>query len=408
MCSRAGRLRFGDNFAEDGDGAFTAGTVDIAVGDEADGVKCSIERPDAVGLEGFAKLDGVETSRFAVEDYNIGFDGSGIDLQTGDLRDFAREEFCVGVVFVEALGRLFEGDKACRGENSGLTHAAAEHFAVDASFVDKGLRADDHGADGRAETFRKAEHDGVEIARHLRDGFAESDRGVEDAGSVEVNFQIGCVGVGANFVDLFGRIERAAGHVVRVFEADERRLRIVINAWADDSFDFLPRENAVVGAGDARHATGDGGHGSEFVEIDVAALFANDFVAVMRPDFDGDEIPHAAGGDEKRGFFAENVGSAFFEAVDGRIFEIDVIADFGFGHGAAHRGCRSCDGVAAKVDDVRGLGVGHSAIAPVLDLLAEQFDEDFIRDAEFFGREAHEVAAAFDESGGFERRKFLA
>jgi hypothetical protein len=43
-----------------------------------------------------------------------------------------------------------------------------------------------------------------------------------------------------------------------------------------------------------------------------------------------------------------------------------------------------------------------------MDFLAEQFDEDFIRDAEFFGREADEVAAAFDESSGFERRKFCA
>ncbi len=43
-----------------------------------------------------------------------------------------------------------------------------------------------------------------------------------------------------------------------------------------------------------------------------------------------------------------------------------------------------------------------------MDLLAEQFDEYFVGDAEFFWREADDAASAFDESGGFERREFCA
>src|ERR1700748_714147 len=36
--------------------------------------------------------------------------------------------------------------------------------------------------------------------------------------------------------------------------------------------------------------------------------------------------------------------------IDGVIFAVDVAADFGFGHGAAHGGCWFCDGVAAEID----------------------------------------------------------
>src|SRR5437879_90937 len=154
----ASRTGLGNDVAKDVDGAFTAGTVDVAVGYEADGVWGGVERPDAVGLQSFAELDGVEAGGFAVEDDDVSFDGRGIDAEAGDLRDLARKELGVGVIFVKALGRFFEGDEACRGEDASLAHATAEHFAVDAGFVDEALRADDHGAYGRAETLRQAEH----------------------------------------------------------------------------------------------------------------------------------------------------------------------------------------------------------------------------------------------------------
>src|SRR4029077_12644503 len=69
-----------------------------------------------------------------------------------------------------------------------------------------------------------------------------------------------------------------------------------------------------------------------------------------RPAFDSEEITHAAGGDEERGFLFENFCGAFLQAIDGGVFAVDVFADFGFGHGAAHGGSWFCDGVAAEID----------------------------------------------------------
>ena len=158
MCSGASRAGFSDDVAENVDSAFAAGAVDVTVRDEAYGVWRGVECPDAVGLEGFAELNSVEAGGFAVEDDDVSFYGCGIDLQARNLRDFMSEVLRVGVIFVKPFGRLFEGDETCCGEYTSLAHATAEHFAVDAGFVDEDLRADDHGTDGCAEAFRKAEH----------------------------------------------------------------------------------------------------------------------------------------------------------------------------------------------------------------------------------------------------------
>ena len=88
----------------------------------------------------------------------------------------------------------------------------------------------------------------------------------------------------------------------------------------------------------------------------MGALLADYFARRRRPAFDGEEIAHAAGGDEERGFLFENFGGAFLKAIDGGVFAVDVVAHFGFGHGAAHGGSWFCDGVAAKID---GRESGH-------------------------------------------------
>ncbi len=63
-----------------------------------------------------------------------------------------------------------------------------------------------------------------------------------------------------------------------------------------------------------------------------------------------DHVPHGASGDEQGGFLAGDLGGALFEAVDGGIFAVDVISDFGFGHGATHGFGGTGYGVAAEID----------------------------------------------------------
>src|SRR5207249_7120602 len=119
-------------------------------------------------------------------------------------------------------------DSARSGEYAYLAHAATEHFAVDAGFFDEGVRTDNHGADGRAEAFRKAEHHGVKVARDFGDLNTECGGCVEYARAVEMDFQSRSVSAIADLIDLRGGIERASRHIVRIFEAHQSGLRIII------------------------------------------------------------------------------------------------------------------------------------------------------------------------------------
>jgi hypothetical protein len=47
-------------------------------------------------------------------------------------------------------------------------------------------------------------------------------------------------------------------------------------------------------------------------------------------------LPIEPVGTKKRGFFAEHFGGAFLQTVDGRVFAVNVVADFRLGHRAAH------------------------------------------------------------------------
>ena len=82
----------------------------------------------------------------------------------------------------------------------------------------------------------------------------------------------------------------------------------------------------------------------------MRARFADHFLAMLGVNLYRDDVAHGARRHEEAGFFAENLGGALLEAIDGRVFAVDVVADLGLGHGAAHGGRGTSDGIAAKID----------------------------------------------------------
>jgi hypothetical protein len=67
------------------------------------------------------------------------------------------------------------------------------------------------------------------------------------------------------------------------------------------------------------------------------ALLADDFLTRLCLELHRDSVAHRAGGQEQGSFLAQNFGGALFELIDGWILAVDIVADFGRGHGAAHR-----------------------------------------------------------------------
>ena len=107
----------------------------------------------------------------------------------------------------------------------------------------------------------------------------------------------------------------------------------------------------VGGDGAGLAAGEDGGHGHLPVH-DVGVSLADDLLAGLGVEADGDLVAHGAGGDEDGCFAAEDFGGFGFETIDGGVFAVDVVADLGVGHGFAHGRRGAGDGVAAEVDDL--------------------------------------------------------
>src|SRR5713101_4903588 len=85
----------------------------------------------------------------------------------------------------------------------------------------------------------------------------------------------------------------------------------------------------------------------------MAPLFADHFIAVMRPHFDRDEIPHASRRHKKRRFFPENLRRPPLQPVDRRVFSIHVVADLGFRHCPPHLRRRTRHRIAPQIDHFR-------------------------------------------------------
>src|SRR6267378_3030342 len=168
-----------------------------------------------------------------------------------------------------------------------------------------------------------------------------------------MHLQVHRMRVVANLFHLRRRIHRPSPHIHRIFHADQCRLRVVINFRPNPRLHLLPRQNPVFAPHGSRHAPRNRGHGRQLVQIHMAPLFADHFIAVMRPHFDRDEIPHAARRHKQRRFFPENLCRPPLQPVDRRIFSIHVVADLGFRHRPPHLHRRTRHRIATQIHHSR-------------------------------------------------------
>src|SRR5260370_19781647 len=82
----------------------------------------------------------------------------------------------------------------------------------------------------------------------------------------------------------------------------------------------------------------------------MAALLANHFISMMRPNFDGNEVPHASRRNEQRRLFSKDLGCTLLQLVDCGIFSVNVVAHLGFCHRLTHFRCWPRYRVAAQID----------------------------------------------------------
>src|SRR5215471_21040919 len=96
-----------------------------------------------------------------------------------------REELRIVMILLKTLRPLLQRNEPGRGENAGLSHSAAQHFANAAASLDKLPRTYDHRADRRPQALTEAELNRVELLRHFGNIFVQICGGIEHPGAVE-------------------------------------------------------------------------------------------------------------------------------------------------------------------------------------------------------------------------------
>ena len=145
-------------------------------------------------------------------------------------------------------------------------------------------------------------------------------------------------------------MDATAGPVVGVLEADEAGADVVLVPGAEFVAEVCKVNQAAVGIQRAGGHSPVAGDTACLPDVDVGAGVAEQLIAGLGMNADGDLVGHRARGDEEGGLLAEQLGHLAFQGDDRGVLAVDVVADLGLGHRPSHRGGRFRDGVGAKVD----------------------------------------------------------
>ena len=154
----------------------------------------------------------------------------------------------------------------------------------------------------------------------------------------------------ANFCHRVVRLNAAGAAIVGILEAHESRASVVIVFRMNSIHELLDLQHSMIAFDRLRGDAEELGVCALLVAKDVAVRFAEKIVTGLAVDAHAELVTHRARRNEERGFFAEHCGDLFFELSHGGVVAKNVVAHVGGGHGGAHRGRGTRDGVAAEVD----------------------------------------------------------
>ena len=225
----------------------------------------------------------------------------------------------VGVVFAQPLDVVLHGVERGRGKDARLAHPAAEQLSEASRLADRLGRTGQRRANGRPQSLREADRDGVEMLGPFAGRACRSRRRRSSAGHRRGASPGGSRGPSGGS----RRCSRASGPALRRdcacsparragFERNGRRR----GGWLLDLFEGKQPEVALKRprrhAGKPRDAT-------RLPDIDVRGRRAQEFVSRAGVHADGDLVGHRSRRHEDRGFLAQELRRAGLERVDGRV-----------------------------------------------------------------------------------------
>ena len=308
-----------------------------------------ILRPNPVPVQRLAQLHRRLPNSRAIKNHDVAPHLRRINLQPANLRNPLRQPSRILVIDVQPPRRFLQRNQPRRRDHPRLPHPASKHLPVHASLFNKRARPHNHRTHRRAQALRQAEHHRIHLARHRRHFFPQRRRRIKNPRPVQMHLQPSFVSAVANLIYLRRRIHRPAPHVDRVLQANQRRLRVVINLRPDHCLNLLPAQNPIFRSRHARHAPRNRRHRGQLIQIHMAALFANHLVAMMRPNFDRNQVPHAPGRHKQRRLFPKNLRRPRLQPVHRRVFAIDIVPDLRLRHSPPHLRRRPRNRIAAQI-----------------------------------------------------------
>jgi FHS family L-fucose permease-like MFS transporter len=279
-----------------------------------------------------------------------------VGLRIGDGEAHALEPVGQGPGLGVVLGQprqVFQRGQAGGGHDPPLAHSAAKHLADPPGFLDQLAAGAQHRTHGRAQALAETDVDGVDPPGQLRQGRAQGGRGMPEPGPVQMHLQPLGLGLLDQGPVLGHRQAGAAGEIVGVFQAQQGGAQGEVRAGAAGiAPDLHGRDPARAGLPGQRlgHAPRQPGRGAQLGTEHMGLGRRQEPVAALEVQHHGDAVGHAAGGGPQAGLLAQEFGHPVFQPDHGRIPVEHVVADLGLGHGLAHGGVGTGDGVGAEVE----------------------------------------------------------
>jgi hypothetical protein len=149
------------------------------------------------------------------------------------------------MVLAQARDHFFERHDSRGSQDAGLAHTAPEHLARPMRLADKLAGSAQDRTDRRGKSLAQTKRDRVDRGSELPGRNSKGNRGIENAGAVQMNFQPAQMGEFCQPAGVFRRLDRAAAAIVAVLETDEARHRIVRIVRPDGGFDLRQQERSV-------------------------------------------------------------------------------------------------------------------------------------------------------------------
>ena len=140
-----------------------------------------------VGFQFRADLSGGFTAGTGIENDNIGIHGFGVNCKSRDHCCGLGKYFGIGVILSQAVYIMVECIESGRGQDTDLTHAAAEHLAGAMRPVDEIPRSADDRSHRRTQALRQAEGHRIHVRCQRLDIHVERRGRVEDPRTIHMH-----------------------------------------------------------------------------------------------------------------------------------------------------------------------------------------------------------------------------